>query len=223
MKIRFGSIVTDGRGKAGGQSIRKFGSMHVLSNITIPVRRLASLANTQRLLNAWLFSRWSQLPQADQLAWNVVGSNLTAYNIFGDVRTVSGREAFNKCNMIYYPFANELVSATVFNYNVPLNGTFGFATNITLGEFFVFTTGSDMFNFAELRASRLKFLGQKKNVKQLKIFSRLPVGEGETVLWDDFLAAYPDVQQGQFFSIALRLVNSSGIASPYFQANIIID
>lgn len=223
MKVRFGMVVTDGRGKAGGQYIRKFGSNHVLQNITIPIRRLASLQNAQRLLNAWLFSLWAGLADAEKLAWNNIATNLTAFDVFGTERVVSGREAFNKCNMIVYPYTLDFVDTATFIYEVPFNNATAFATNFNLGEFQVFTSGTSTFDFFEIRAKRLKFLGQKVDVKALKIFMRSNDLGSPDAIWDAFLLAYPNVAIGQYYSVAIRFVSLSGIASPFFQYPTIID
>lgn len=216
-------VVTDGRGKAGGQYIRKFGANHVLQNITVPTRRLASLQNVQRLLNAWLFSLWANLPAGDKLAWNTVASNLTAYDVFGTARAVSGREAFNKCNMVVYPYTLDFVDPATFVYEVPFNNAIGFATNFNLGEFTIATSGTSTFDFFEIRAKRLKFLGQKVDVKALKIFMRSNDIGSPDAIWDAFVAAYPQVAIGQFYSVAIRFVNLSGVSSPFFQYPTIID
>lgn len=223
MKIRFGMIVTDGRGKAGGQYVRKFGNGHVLQNITVPTKRQGNFSNTQRLLNAWVFSLWAGLADSSKTAWNTVASNLTAYNVFGDARAVSGREAFNRLNMIVFPWSGVQASPLDFNYEIPNNTATAFATNVNLSEFSVFTSAVPAFEFFEIRAKRLKFLGQKVDVKALKIFHRGDDLDAVSTMFANFSSAYPDLEIGQFYSVAIRFMNSSGLPSPFFQYPMIVD
>lgn len=223
MKIRFGMVITDGRGKAGGQYIRKFGTGHVLQNITVPTRRESSVQNVQRLLNAWIFSLWASLADADKIGWGNVAVNLSAYNVFGESRPVSAREAFNKLNMIVFPWQSMQASYVDFNYEIPNNTATAFATNVNLSEFSVFTSSVPAFEFFEIRAKRLKFLGQKVNVKALKIFHRGDDLDAVGVMFANFQTAYPDLEIGQFYSVAIRFMNSSGLPSPFFQYPLIVD
>lgn len=98
MKMKFGAIVVDGRGKIGGHVASKNRAGAYLRTKVTPVnpRTVAQAAVRSRL--ASLSIAWRGLTEAQRLAWNDAVTNYARTDIFGDLRNPSGINLFQKLN-----------------------------------------------------------------------------------------------------------------------------
>lgn len=98
MKIKFGAIVTDGRGKIGGHVASKNrGGSYLRTKVTPSNPQTASQSSVRSRLTT--FSQgWKGLTQAQRDAWNGAVSNFTSTNIFGDIKQPTGLNLYIKLN-----------------------------------------------------------------------------------------------------------------------------
>lgn len=97
-KIKWGSIVTDGRGKVGGQvySKNKFGAY--LRNKVTPVNP-QTLAQTQARTRFVGFSQgWRGLTSVQRQQWNDATINFPKTNQFGDTVYLTGAQLYQSLN-----------------------------------------------------------------------------------------------------------------------------
>jgi hypothetical protein len=99
MKVVFGSIVTDGSGKLGGQVITKnhygrFQKTKVTPANPKTSRQLAVRANFKAVQTAW-----ETLSETNRLLWNNCVSDYPQKDRFGDTHILSGYGLFMKCNV----------------------------------------------------------------------------------------------------------------------------
>jgi len=132
MKYKFGSIVTDGSGKLGGQVIsRNHYGTYVKTKVT-PYNPQSVRQSEVRANQSIVTKSWSLLSDSDRRAW-IKESELHPYkDKFGDTRYLSGFGLYTKCNMVRanlnYPLLNvpgpvfgfqnwEVVNAVVYSLN----------------------------------------------------------------------------------------------------------
>lgn len=98
MKIKFGAIVTDGRGKIGGHVMSKNrGGAYMRTKVT-PINPQTAAQSLVRG-NLTMFSQgWRELTESERLAWNNAVVNFQSTDIFGDIKKPSGINLYVRLN-----------------------------------------------------------------------------------------------------------------------------
>lgn len=97
--IKWGAIVTDGRGKVGGQVFTKGRSGAVLRNKVTPVNGKTTAQTEVRNRLTSYSQAWKALTQAQRDAWNAATSEYPQTNIFGDTVYPTGKNLFTRLNI----------------------------------------------------------------------------------------------------------------------------
>lgn len=99
MKIKFGSIVTDGRGKLGGQVYARNRSGAYVRNKVTPNNPQTVFQSAIRALLATFSEAWRGLTQAQRNAWNAAVENFPGTNQFGDEVIPTGKNLYTRLNV----------------------------------------------------------------------------------------------------------------------------
>jgi len=98
MKMKFGAIVVDGRGKIGGHVASKNrGGAYLRTKVT-PSNAQTSFQNAVRATFTGLSQGWRALTQAQRDAWNAAVANFQRTDIFGDLKSPSGLNLYQRLN-----------------------------------------------------------------------------------------------------------------------------
>ena len=223
MKVRFGMMMTDAVGKAGGQCIQRRGNTRVLRNITIPTQRIASTQNPQRFINNFLFSQWSRLNPTEQNEWFTVSEVLRGKDTFGDEKSFTPRECFSKCNGTLYPATKVLIDASVFNFSVPVLEVDEISIDLSDNDFILnIASEVDVFR-TQIKAKRLANYSQSPKVYKLKTFDYAIDNTDSHAIFAKFEAMFPQLNAGDYWSIAVRGISASGLVSPWVQKLVRVD
>lgn len=98
MKIKWGALVVDGRGKIGGQVASKNKSGSYMRNKVTPSNPQTVTQTAVRQLFGAISQQWSGLSQTVRNGWNAAVSDWQTTNIFGDLVSPSGKALFQKLN-----------------------------------------------------------------------------------------------------------------------------
>jgi hypothetical protein len=100
MKAKFGAIVVDGRGKAGGHVFSKNrGGSYMRTKVTPSNPQSASQQSTRASLTR--FAQGFRALTAEQIAgWNAAVENFKSTNIFGDIKNPSGINLYVRLNTL---------------------------------------------------------------------------------------------------------------------------
>lgn len=98
MKIKFGAIVTDGRGKLGGHVASKNAAGAFLRTKVTPTNPQTVAQSTARALFAIISQGWSALTESQRDAWNESVSEWQKTNIFGDLKKPTGKALYQRLN-----------------------------------------------------------------------------------------------------------------------------
>lgn len=98
MKVKFGAIVVDGRGKIGGHVMSKNRAGAYMRTKVTPVNTntLAQVAVRGRLSGRAI--GWRGLTNAQRLQWNNAVASFASTNIFGDIKNPTGFNLYIKLN-----------------------------------------------------------------------------------------------------------------------------
>lgn len=98
MKMKFGAIVVDGRGKIGGHVVSKNRAGSYLRTKVTPVNPNTAYQAAVRNRLSQLATAWVGLTAANRLLWNNAVSAFKRTDIFGDIRNPTGFNLFQKLN-----------------------------------------------------------------------------------------------------------------------------
>jgi len=98
MKIKWGALVVDGRGKIGGHVASKNKAGNYLRTKTTPTNPQTSAQTSARALFGSISQQWSGLSDAVRLGWNEAVAEWQKTDIFGDLKQVSGKALFQRLN-----------------------------------------------------------------------------------------------------------------------------
>lgn len=98
MKLKFGAIVTDGRGKIGGHVASKNRSGAYLRTKVTPSNPNTVAQAKARSILASLSQSWGQLTVSQRQGWNDAVKEWGTTDIFGDIKNPSGINLFVKLN-----------------------------------------------------------------------------------------------------------------------------
>ena len=98
MKIKWGALVTEGRGKLGGHVASKNKSGAILRTKVTPVNPQSSAQASARSRLGGNSQAWSALSEDQRRGWNVLAQETSKTNIFGDQYFPSGKNLFTSVN-----------------------------------------------------------------------------------------------------------------------------
>lgn len=97
-KIKFGMMMTDARGKLGGQVFSKNkGGAYVRTKVT-PANPQTADQTARRSLFAAISQSWSGLTASQISAWNEAVESWKSTDIFGDLLAPTGKELYQRLN-----------------------------------------------------------------------------------------------------------------------------
>lgn len=99
MRIKFGSIVVDGRGKVGGHFASKAQGSNFLATNTFSHSSKSIKSADSRASFASAASAWRTITLRDYRQWAEFASSLKTTNVFGDPIVLSPFAVFSKFNM----------------------------------------------------------------------------------------------------------------------------
>lgn len=98
MKIKFGALVVDGRGKIGGHVASKNRSGAYMRTKVTPVNRRSSAQMGVRSLLSGIAESWRELTADQVAAWNASVADYQKTDIFGDIKKPTGFTLYQKLN-----------------------------------------------------------------------------------------------------------------------------
>lgn len=98
MKVKFGALVVDGRGKVGGHVLSKNrGGAYMRTKVT-PINPQTSFQTDVRARLTEFSQGWRELTANERTAWNSAVGNFTKTDVFGDIKKPSGINLYVRLN-----------------------------------------------------------------------------------------------------------------------------
>lgn len=111
MKMKFGAIVVDGRGKIGGHVASKNrGGAYLRTKVTPSNPNSTAQAATRNRLTS-LAQGWRGLTAEQRASWNAAVSNFSKTDIFADIKIPSGINLFTKLNANLLEVGGSMISS----------------------------------------------------------------------------------------------------------------
>lgn len=110
MKIKFGMMMTDGRGKLGGQVASKNRAGAYVRTKTSPVNPQSTAQSQVRASFASVSALWRGLTDQNRASWNEAVNNWQRTDVFGDLKTPSGFNLFMRlCTPLQNAFNDVII------------------------------------------------------------------------------------------------------------------
>ena len=133
MKIKFGAIVTDGRGKLGGHVFSKNKAGAYIRTKVTPSNPQTSRQTTVRALFGAISQQWSGLTQAVRDGFNEAVPSWSKTDIFGDIKNPSGKALFQRLNNQAQVVGFPAVAAVPEKQELPVDVITAITVNDTTG------------------------------------------------------------------------------------------
>jgi hypothetical protein len=127
MLIQFGSIITQGAGKIGGQIIQRGAHGQTMRTLTPPKIRRSPASVVPRATVSAVSSAWKNLSDSDRASWVALAAGLTRTNKFGVSYTPSAYQIFCELTMNYQYLNPETIiepAPTLPTFPAPYNWSF---------------------------------------------------------------------------------------------------
>jgi hypothetical protein len=95
-KVKFSALISEMRNKLNGSVFSKNRAGNYLRNKVTPVNPQTAFQTAVRAVLTAASQSWRALSEAQRLAWNSAVANFQGTDIFGDVKTPSGINLYNK-------------------------------------------------------------------------------------------------------------------------------
>lgn len=215
MKLKFGMIVTDGRGKLGGHVLSKNRAGAYARTKVTPSNPQTVAQSSARALFGSISQGWSGLTAIQRDAWNAAVADWQKTDIFGDLRSPSGKALYQRLNnqaatvgysqSVLPPARQEMVSGVV--SSVTINPTL--ATISLTGAF----TGSDA--TVQLSATPALSAGTSFVKNKLSVIYNVEADSFDsTDAFSGFLSKFGTISTGDNVYVAVKYVLPNGQASP---------
>jgi hypothetical protein len=99
MKVKYGSIITNSRGKLGGQYYSRNHYGPFAANIVTPTNPQTSYQSTARSTFLFFNQKWKTLSIDDQLRWTEAAVNFPKTDVFGDEYFSTGKNLYVSLNI----------------------------------------------------------------------------------------------------------------------------
>lgn len=227
-KIKFGMMMTDARGKLGGQVFSKNRSGAYVRTKVTPVNPQTEYQQQNRALLGSISSSWSGLSESQRNAWNGVVTDWQKTNVFGDLNKPSGKNLFtglNKNRTNYFPSLaiQTLPPAKVeFPAIVVSDAVFISSTNTLEVELSLPVENTQ---FVVFRATPIVSAGTTYVKNQLRDFTVAIPGAGDSTfsIGAQYVLRFGTVSPGDKMFIEVRFAGQNGQLSAPSMISVIAD
>lgn len=213
-KIKFGMMMTDARGKLGGQVFSKNrAGAFVRTKVTPANPRTAAQMQSRSFLST-LSIGWNSLTDAQRASWNGAVESWQKTNIFGDLVKPTGKNLFTAINKNLLQCSQNIINTAPAKMELPALADMFASIDINASEvslpLFVIPAG------VTLQISATPALNNGVNyVKgKFRVISYIPSGAvSEQAIYTDYVNRFGAPVAGQNIHFQFKYIGSNGQAS----------
>lgn len=213
-KIKFGMMMTDARGKLGGQVFSKNrGGAYVRTKVT-PANARTVRQTVVRSLLASISQGWSGLTLAARNSFNEAVNQFSTTDIFGDIRNPSGKSLFVRLNMNLANSGQATIAAAPVKVDLPIVGFSAAEIDLTKEEINLtasgtFTNGAVVVSATAPQSAGTAFYKGKFR----QIFAELAAMPAPEELYAAYVAKFGVPALGANIAIQVSFVAENGQAT----------
>jgi hypothetical protein len=211
MKVKFGAIVTDGRGKIGGHVMSKNrGGAYMRTKVTPSNPRTATQQANRALLGS-LSASWSSLTDAFRASWNGAVNDWVSTNIFGDTIKPTGKNLYVALNKNINAIGGTTIDSAPAKVEMPILGLTGVGVDISESAINIQYDGNiDAVQIVVASTGPLSAGTTFTKGKFRKIYNEIGADLNPTSLYVAYVSRFGVPEVGQNISFEVKLVESNG-------------
>lgn len=216
MKIRFGMLMTDARGKSGGQVASKNKAGAYIRRISMPSNPSTVEQQTARSAFATVASGWSALDDDQRAAWNSYSGSRDFLNVWGESYKASGKQCYQSCNSALLNTNQPLISTPPTQAAPSAIILTSFDINVDDEEFDITFDGSLSARATLVVEATAPLSAGTYNAKSkfAKIFTKAgTTAPTASELWNAYVAKYGEPVEGKSIQIQVYKVSEQGLMS----------
>ncbi len=214
-RIKFGMMMTDARGKLGGQVFSKNRAGAYIRTKVTPTNKQTTAQTLARVLFGAISAGWSALSGSSRAGWNEAVPEWATTDIFGDLKNPTGKELYQRLN-------NQAQSAgypavTSIPAKLALPGDVVSVAEIAIGAGTITLTGASasvaarsVYTATAQLTQGTKFV--KNRLRQ--IYTSVSSTTSPSDAYAAYVAKFGIPKLGDNIVIGLKYVNASGQATP---------
>lgn len=210
MKLKFGAIVTDGRGKIGGHVASKNRSGAYLRTKVTPSNPNTVAQVQVRSILASLSQSWSLLTDGQRKGWNEAVKEWGTTDIFGDIKNPSGINLYVKINANLMSVGRPSLSDAPSKMEVPQSVIVGGVLSLGTDSVVISMNNNLANSYAALvRATPALSAGVSFVKSQFRVIGYSDVNNNTIELLGDYSAKFgtPSVGANIYASVQFVLLN----------------
>jgi hypothetical protein len=224
-KIKFGALMVDARGKIGGTVFSRNRGGAYMKNKVTPLNPQSSFQSAVRSAFAFISSGWLELTPAQRESFNSQVTNYQTTDIFGDLKSPSGKALFQRLNTNLANFGLGQLFVCPLPKGVPapisvsadgsvgdeeLNVSFVLPDNINVVDVLVEATAPLSVGITNAKNRFRKFHVSLNN------------DGSEINLYTEYVARFGVPAVGSQIQLRAKAINDIGLTSPYVTTSFIV-
>lgn len=215
MKIKWGALVVDGRGKLGGHVAAQNGGGSYLRTKVTPSNPQTTYQTGVRNLFGSISASWSGLAEAERKAWNAAVDSWKSTNIFGDLKKPSGKALFQRLNQQAQVVDYPALTVPPEKVDLPDSNVTAVSMNMTTAEI----TATGLYSGTDATVQVFASGPVSAGTSFVKNKMRVIGNTGGTAYipndaYLDYIAKFGFPVAGEKVFIGFRIVAATGQASP---------
>ena len=224
MKLKFGAIVTDGRGKIGGHVASKNrAGAYLRTKVTPSNPNTVAQAHARGIL-ASLSQGWGQLTDSQRKGWNEAVKEWGTTDIFGDIKNPSGINLFVKLNANLSSIGHPFLSDVPAKREVPQVGIVGATLSRGTGNLQIYFNSASADSYIALVRATPKLSNGVSFVKsQFRVVGNVNVVSNGLMLVGGYGDKFgtPSLGDNVYVSVQFVLLNGQKTTEQKFKLSVI--
>ena len=214
-KIKFGMMMTDARGKLGGQVFSKNGAGSYVRTKVTPTNPQTSAQSAVRSLFAQISAGWSGLTTDQRSSFNTKVGDYSTTNVFGDLVNPTGKSLYQRLNQNLGNSEQALINTCPSPIAIP-SGLVESTECSVAGENLDIVTDGDSTNSKVLVFATPVLSDGTSFVKnKLRQIGVADGGNNVSIdVWSEYVAKYGTPTSSANIYIGIKFINAQGQASP---------
>jgi hypothetical protein len=225
MKIKWGALMVDGRGKIGGQVASKNRGGAYMRNKVTPVNPQTTYQTSIRSAFTVISQTWRTLTAAERLSFNSAVGNFSKTDIFGDIKNPSGANLHERLNLNLFNIGQPYITSAPPLGSAPITFEFTMTANSTTGAVTISSAMSIPAGFTALvslttpqSAGRSFIKNQYRVVTTFTNTTTFPINIGTA-----YAARLGALSSGSLLGCKIKVIdNATGVNGQSYSATTII-
>lgn len=212
-KIKFGMMMTDARGKLGGQVFSKNrAGAYVRTKVTPSNPRTITQQLSRAILGA-LSAGWSGLDEAQRRTWNNAVNDWQSTDVFGDLRKPTGKNLFTGLNKEILQSGGTQINVAPEKVEVPNITIVSAEAEIAASQFDIVTSGTTTGAKLQVWATPALTQGTSFIDDKLRVIGYINGGANVTLdIFDLYVDKFGALASGANVYVQVKVVMANGQA-----------